>query len=123
MEDDSQKGATKVCSSCKHIILSGAIFFGIGFFRIQCPNPECPTFTTKKKQGVTIGQKFFLTVTTLVILSFILLNAYYRAQAAKNVNCSLFKTRAEAQAFFDTNRIQYAALDKNNNGIPCEYLK
>lgn len=115
------KGITKVCSTCKHIIISGGFFLGIGKFKIQCPNSECPTFKSRVKQKIIVGQKFFLTVTIFFIflLCFQFFNKIY---ANKYVTCNSFVDQEAAQEFFNSNPTKYQNLDKDNDLKACEYL-
>lgn len=121
MEQDSGKGMTKVCSVCKHIILSEGNFFGIASFKMQCANEACPTFTSKEKQRVTVGLKYFAIITTLLIVCIISLVSFSISNARK-ITCASFSTHEEAQALFLSNKKKYNSLDRNNNGIACESL-
>lgn len=123
MEESSpKKGITLACSTCKHIILSQGIFFGIGRLALQCPNALCPTFETKKKQLVTIGQNFFLTVTTVAVVLFFFTRVYNKIYAKNHITCDSFTWREDAQRAFDTGLKKYRSLDKDNDGQACETL-
>ena len=55
-----------------------------------------------------------------VLLSIIFLSvSIYGA----DVKCEQFKTYQEANKYYKAHKYGYQALDRNNNGSPCEHLK
>lgn len=65
--------------------------------------------------GTYIAMMFGLVV-AVVLLAVLLFYAH-------PTNCSSFKSREEAYAFYSANPVKYKALDRDNDGIPCEKLK
>lgn len=120
--EEKNLGMTIVCSSCKHIILSGGKFLGLAWFKIQCPNQDCATFKDRSKQSIVVGKKYFVTV-SVIIVSILFFHLYQTIQAKKNITCASFSSQEQAQTLFETDPIKYHILDKNNNGIVCETYK
>jgi hypothetical protein len=55
-----------------------------------------------------------------LLLSMILLSvSIYSA----DVKCEQFKTYQDAKKYYQEHKQGYQALDRNNNGSPCEHLK
>lgn len=61
-------------------------------------------------------------IAAIIFLVFIGAGISGEVVIAKKVNCSSFLTQQKAQALFETDKVKYKALDKDNNGVACESL-
>lgn len=74
-------------------------------------------FRLEAGRKVAVGSAFF----GLGLVGLLFIN--YPSAPAKDYNCSDFKTWAEAQKVFDSNKGDIYGLDKDGDGIACEGLR